>query len=132
MGAMPAMVFTLLARPLPAKARRPAASCTSTQESAEKLNRRLARPAPAVAASDSCCAGFDAAAACGNAAGDVAEDIDVVDVDDDAAAAPTPVSVPAASAEPSAAVPSAAAAPPELVVFGFAAIGPPAAGAARC
>jgi len=48
MGAMPATVFTLLARPFPANARRPAASCTSTHESAEKLIRRRARPAPAV------------------------------------------------------------------------------------
>src|ERR1700682_5810658 len=49
MGAVPAIVFTLLARPLPANTRRPAASCTSTHESAEKLNRRRARPTPAVA-----------------------------------------------------------------------------------
>ncbi len=40
MGAIPAMVFTLLARPLPANTRRPAASCTSTHESAEKLKRK--------------------------------------------------------------------------------------------
>src|SRR5882757_291951 len=45
-GAAPAMVFTLLARPLPAKVRLPLASCTSTQESAEKLKRSRARPAP--------------------------------------------------------------------------------------
>src|SRR3984893_16441110 len=49
MGAIPAMVLTLLARPLPANTRRPAASCTSTHESAEKLKRRRARPTPAVA-----------------------------------------------------------------------------------
>src|SRR5258708_17423893 len=49
MGATPAMVFTLLARPLPANTRRPAASCTSTHESAEKLKRRRARPIPAMA-----------------------------------------------------------------------------------
>src|SRR5271163_1503412 len=49
MGAIPAMVFMLFARPLPANTRRPAASCTSTHESAEKLRRRRARPTPAVA-----------------------------------------------------------------------------------
>src|SRR5882757_4879574 len=47
-GAAPAMVFTLLASPLPAKVRLPLASCTSTQESAEKLRRSRARPAPGV------------------------------------------------------------------------------------
>src|ERR1700733_1286691 len=49
MGAIPATVFTLLARPLPAKTRLPAASWMSTHESAEKLMRRCARPIPAVA-----------------------------------------------------------------------------------
>jgi hypothetical protein len=43
------MIFTLFARPLPANARLPAASCTSTQESAENLKRRRARPVPALA-----------------------------------------------------------------------------------
>src|SRR5882672_8794692 len=58
MGATPAMVFTLLALPLPANTRRPAASCTSTQESAEKLKRSRARPIPAMAS------GFGDGAAC--------------------------------------------------------------------
>src|SRR6202049_190358 len=60
MGAIPATVLTLLARPLPANARRPAASCTSTHESAEKLKRRRAWPTPAAFCSG---AGFAAAAA---------------------------------------------------------------------
>ena len=51
MGAAPATFFTLLASPLPANVRLPDASCTSTQESAEKLKRRRARPAPGTAAS---------------------------------------------------------------------------------
>src|ERR1700676_4053186 len=58
MGATPAMVFTLLARPLPANTRRPAASWTSTHESAEKLKRRRAPPSPAIAS------GFDDDAPC--------------------------------------------------------------------
>ena len=45
-GAVPAIVLTLLARPFPANRRAPAESCTSTQESAEKLRRKRARPAP--------------------------------------------------------------------------------------
>src|SRR4029077_20279975 len=59
MGAIPAMVFMLLARPLPANTRRPAASCTSTHESAEKLRRRRALPTPAVASASAgvACAG---------------------------------------------------------------------------
>src|SRR5258708_36094943 len=40
------MVFTLLASPLPAKVRFPEASWISTHESAEKLKRNRARPAP--------------------------------------------------------------------------------------
>src|SRR5450759_4669203 len=44
-GAMPAIVLTLLARPLPANKRWPAESCTSTHELAEKLRRRRAAPA---------------------------------------------------------------------------------------
>src|ERR1700682_1029276 len=40
------MVLTLLAWPRPANRRRPDASCTSTHESAEKLNRRRACPRP--------------------------------------------------------------------------------------
>src|SRR6267142_4052107 len=46
MGAAPAMVLTLLAWPRPANRRCPDASCTSTHESAEKLNRNRACPAP--------------------------------------------------------------------------------------
>ncbi len=46
MGAAPAMVLTLLAWPRPANRRRPVASCTLTNESAEKLNRKRARPSP--------------------------------------------------------------------------------------
>src|SRR6202049_1898176 len=66
MGAIPATVLTLLARPLPANARRPAASCTSTHESAEKLKRRRAWPTPAAFCSGaSAGAGFAAAAAGG-------------------------------------------------------------------
>ena len=74
MGAMPAMVLTLLARPLPANARRPAASCTSTQESAEKLKRRRARPVPAVEVASA--AGEAAAAAAPDGVVDGASDGD--------------------------------------------------------
>src|ERR1700738_4227449 len=70
MGAIPAMVFTLLARPLPANTRRPAASCTSTHESAEKLNRRRARPTPAVALCSVAPAGAVGFAAAGGGAVD--------------------------------------------------------------
>src|ERR1700678_2605111 len=69
-GATPATVFTLLARPWPANTRRPSASRTSTQESEEKLNRSRARPAPAAASG---CAG-DAARAAGGAGDDGAAD----------------------------------------------------------
>src|ERR1700678_2222133 len=67
-GATPATVFTLLARPWPANTRRPSASRTVTQESAEKLKRSRARPAPAVASG---CSGEAARAAGGAAAAEV-------------------------------------------------------------
>src|SRR5450759_2708894 len=63
-GAVPAIALTLFARPLPANRRRPAESCTSTHESAEKLRRRRAGPVPGTE-SVSCAAPLD----CGKAAG---------------------------------------------------------------
>jgi hypothetical protein len=69
MGAMPVMVFTLFARPLPANSLLPAASCMSTHESAEKLNRRRARPVPAVGSVSAAAAGAREAAAAGGRVG---------------------------------------------------------------
>src|ERR1017187_6129481 len=63
-GAVPAIALTLFARPLPANRRRPAESCTSTHESAEKFRRRRAGPVPGTE-SVSCAAPLD----CGKAAG---------------------------------------------------------------
>src|SRR5271163_3152417 len=80
MGPRPSMLFTLLARPLPANTWWPAASCTSTHESAEKLRRRCARPVPAVSASGE--------AVC------VAGSAETVPGDDDAAGDDSPVNAP--------------------------------------
>src|SRR5579863_9622338 len=81
MGAIPATVFTLLARPLPAKTRLPAASWISTHESAEKLMRRCARPIPAGASASAPAAAAvpvpGAPAKLGAGAGDEAREVGI-------------------------------------------------------
>src|ERR1700686_5304938 len=88
MGAIPATVLTLLARPLPANARRPAASCTSTHESAEKLKRRRAWPTPAAFCSGAPAGAGFAAAAAGGVDGNDADVGDGRDAGAEAASAP--------------------------------------------